>query len=149
MGLTSNPKRRAWAPFRGWWRNERCRTTEELLMRVQRRQDTWNFFGPHFGHGMRGRRPCEVLREGTRNAHQPHPHVPGGDPREVHEDSQCCHSHKSSIRNPRLSFGAIVKRTRPWLRNVPLPSLTSSHWATTEPTAGRTKRAATQRHRKV
>lgn len=42
---------------------ERCCTTEEFLMRVQRWQDTWNFFRPHFGHGMRGRRPCEVLRE--------------------------------------------------------------------------------------
>ena len=29
----------------------------------KRRQDTWNFFRPHFGDGMKGKTPSEVLRE--------------------------------------------------------------------------------------
>ena len=42
---------------------ERCQTAGEFVWRVQRWQDTWNFFRPHFGRGMGGRTPSEVLRE--------------------------------------------------------------------------------------
>jgi len=42
---------------------ERCQTAGEFVRRVQRWQDTWNFFRPHFGRGMGGRTPSEVLRE--------------------------------------------------------------------------------------
>jgi len=51
---------------------ERCQTVGELILRVQRWQDTWNFFRPHFGRGMEGKTPSEVLRErsgGLLNSH--------------------------------------------------------------------------------
>ena len=42
---------------------ERCQTVGELVLRVQRWQGTWNFFRPHFGRGMGGKTPLEVLRK--------------------------------------------------------------------------------------
>jgi len=42
---------------------ERCQMVGELILRVQRWQDTWNFFRPHFGRGMEGKTTSEVLRE--------------------------------------------------------------------------------------
>ena len=41
---------------------EKITSTYQFLMRAQEWQDTWNFYRPHFGIGMNGRTPFEVLR---------------------------------------------------------------------------------------
>ena len=49
---------------------ERCAHTYQFLSKAQRWQDTWNFFRPSFGLGMRGRTPKEKLRDaGTIHEH--------------------------------------------------------------------------------
>ena len=41
---------------------ERVNNTYQFLFRAQSWQDTWNFYRPHFGIGIEGRTPYEVLR---------------------------------------------------------------------------------------
>ena len=41
---------------------ERTANTYQFLSRAQSWQDTWNFYRPHFGVGINGRTPFEVLR---------------------------------------------------------------------------------------
>ena len=41
---------------------ERVSNTYQFLSRAQSWQDTWNFYRPHFGVGMNGRTPFEVLK---------------------------------------------------------------------------------------
>jgi len=51
---------------------ERCMGAAEFIDRAQRWQDTWNFFRPHYGRGMVGRTPQEVLRERSGGLLSPH-----------------------------------------------------------------------------
>ncbi len=41
---------------------ERMNNTYQFLSRAQSWQDTWDFYRPHFGIGMKGRTPYKILR---------------------------------------------------------------------------------------